>query len=48
MAKFWLDPVALAKNHGFADHELNAVARLVREHRDRLQEAWDAHFGTPG
>jgi len=32
-AKFWLDPVRLAFNHGFRSHELNQVERLVREHR---------------
>jgi hypothetical protein len=44
LAKFWLDPVALAMNRGFADHELNMVASLVVENRDRLQEAWDDYF----
>ena len=33
VAKFWLDPVSLANNHGFADHELNRVEKLVLEHQ---------------
>jgi hypothetical protein len=45
LAKFWLEPVSLVKNRGFAEHELNAIGKLVLENRDRLREAWDDHFG---
>ena len=30
--KFWLEPVSLAKNKGFPEHELNQLSRLVVEH----------------
>ncbi len=46
IAKFWLEPVALAKNSGFADHELNDIERLVNEHQAELREAWDDYFGA--
>jgi hypothetical protein len=39
LAKFWLSPVALAKNRGFKDHELNEISRLVEEHEQTLWEA---------
>lgn len=45
-AKFWLEPVALARNLGFSAHELNRLERLVHEHRKSFQEAWDEHFST--
>jgi hypothetical protein len=45
-AKFWLDPVGLARNLGFSARELGDLLRLVRENRDRLLEAWDGFFGT--
>jgi len=32
IAKFWLAPVELAQNRGFAGHELNRIARIVAEH----------------
>ena len=32
IAKFWLEPIALAKNRGFAGNELNQIARLVARH----------------
>ena len=40
IVKFWLEPVELAKNLGFADHEVKQVERLVGEHREFLIEAW--------
>lgn len=43
-AKFWLDPVELARSSGFRAHELNRLRTLVIEHRAALQEAWDVHF----
>jgi len=46
IAKFWLDPIALAKNRGFAKHELNRIARLVDRHRQTLLEAWHDYFGA--
>jgi len=43
-AKYWLDPVELARSEGFRAHELNRVRALVIEHRILFQEAWDEHF----
>ena len=44
-AKFWLRPAApLARNRGFADHELNIVRRLVVEHQAFLLERWNEFF----
>lgn len=44
--KFWLEPVHLAKNWGFAAHELRSIRKLVEAHRDELLEAWNDYFGT--
>jgi hypothetical protein len=44
-AKFWLDPIDLAANHGFNGRELNEIERLVEQHRAELLEAWDEHLG---
>ena len=46
IAKFWLNPISLAKNRGFKEHELNRIARLVEDNRQKLLEAWDEHFST--
>lgn len=45
-AKFWLDRIHLAANHGFNGHELNEIQRLVEEYRDRLLEVWHEYFGA--
>ena len=42
-SKFWLVPVALARNEGFSPRELNRIRALVLEHVDRLVEARDEH-----
>ena len=42
--KFWLEPVALAKNYGFSGNELNKLASLVGENKLKLIDAWkDIH-----
>ena len=44
-AKFWLDPVQLAKNVGFSRHELNEVHDIVTEQQQNLLRAWHEYFG---
>jgi len=44
-AKFWIEPVRLEYNHGFARAELARVEMLVREHEDAIRKAWDEYFG---
>jgi hypothetical protein len=43
--KFWLRPVSLAANRGFSAHEVNKIRKLVSEHREAIQNAWDEHCG---
>ena len=44
-AKFWLEPVYLARNYGFPGKELNKLAKLVEEHQSMLLEAWTKTHG---
>ena len=44
-AKFWLDPVGLARSLGFDDSELTRLRKLILDQRPRFKEAWDGHFG---
>ena len=46
IAKFWLAPLSLAKNRGFADHELSQVQRLVVQYQEMFLEAWHDYFGA--
>jgi hypothetical protein len=47
-AKVWLNPVALARSHGFAAHELRGILSLVADHREQLLEEWNGYFGERG
>ena len=47
-AKFWLEPVALARNHGFSAHDLRDIERLVTQHQSALLEAWNGYHGDQG
>ncbi|MGH9522830.1 MAG: DUF4160 domain-containing protein [Terriglobales bacterium] len=47
-AKFWLNPVALARTIGFGARELRNLHRIVQEHRDEFSEAWHGYFGENG
>jgi len=44
-AKFWLEPVQLARSLGFTAHELRVIERLVLQHQQELLEAWHGYFG---
>lgn len=46
--KFWLEPVSLARNRGFASRELRTLENLVEEKRTLFLEAWNEHFGNIG
>lgn len=45
-AKFWIEPnIDLALNAGLSKTELGAVRRMIEEHIDDIQKAWQRHFG---
>ena len=44
-AKFWLQPVALARSVGFSAKQLGEIARIERVEQEKLEEAWHGYFG---
>jgi hypothetical protein len=44
LAKFWLEPVALAGTSGFTGQELRKIEKLVVAKRDKFVEAWHEYF----
>ncbi len=46
-AKFWLQPVSLARNAGFPTHELRRIQSLVESNRTMFLESWNEYFGNP-
>jgi hypothetical protein len=45
-AKFWLDPVRLARSGGFGAAELQRIERLVSERQQLLLRGWDEYFSV--
>ncbi len=43
-AKFWLEPILLASNHGFRTRELNEIEGLVAQHQAQFVETWNDYF----
>ncbi len=44
-AKFWLNPVRLAKSRGLRSHQLTRIRRVVETNEVMLLERWHEHFG---
>jgi len=45
-AKFWLDPVALARNLGFKPKELRVIEALLVANHETLIDGWRDHMGA--
>jgi hypothetical protein len=45
-AKFWLQPISLARNLGFRGHELREIERIISDNQQELMEAWNGRFGN--
>jgi hypothetical protein len=45
-AKFWLEPVTLARNFGYSPKEINSLKNVVEENISQLLEAWYGYFGA--
>lgn len=44
IAKFWLDPVRLARSGGFSRQEIGKIQTLLRNQEAQLIEAWNGYF----
>ena len=44
-AKFWLEPVQLAKSVGYTARELSEIRNLILENADVFKRRWDEYFG---
>lgn len=43
-AKFWIKhKVIVARNDGFAQHELRKIIRLVEENKELIENEWNKH-----
>jgi hypothetical protein len=44
--KFWLQPVTLARNHGFSAKELRDIENIVQEYQHIIMEKWNEYFSS--
>lgn len=44
VAKFWLEPVELARTNGFKSHELTTIRDLILDRRNQLKDSWHEFF----
>ena len=44
-AKFWLEPLHLAKSVGYSAKELNEIRNMIMENVDIFRRRWDEYFG---
>jgi hypothetical protein len=44
-AKFWLDPVSLARSRGFRNYEIVEIQRIIKAKKSLFEEKWHGHFG---
>jgi hypothetical protein len=45
ICKFWMQPVVLARNQGFAPKELSTIREIILKNRNKIMEAWYEHCG---
>jgi hypothetical protein len=45
ICKFWLRPLTLASNAGFASHELGRIRSVIEAHLEVMIRAWNEHCG---
>jgi hypothetical protein len=43
-AKFWLEPVRLARSHNFSAKELSTIERSVNDERQFFLDKWNEYF----
>lgn len=44
-AKFWIKPeISLAMNWGLSNSQITELTKVVKEHRDEIEDAWKKHF----
>jgi len=46
VAKFWIKPVAVAKNMGMNASELRKAGKIVSKHEKLIEEKWNEFFSS--
>jgi hypothetical protein len=43
-AKFWLEPIRLAKSQGFSREELRRIQNTIEEYQEQFIKKWNEYF----
>ncbi|MHC9544893.1 MAG: DUF4160 domain-containing protein [Vulcanimicrobiota bacterium] len=43
-AKYWLEPIRLARNIGFRPDELSEIREIINKNSKSIKEKWDEFF----
>jgi hypothetical protein len=43
-AKFWIDPLFVAINHGFTSKELREISEIIDINEILIRDKWNEHF----
>ena len=43
-AKFWLNPMYLARNHKFSSGELRKIVDMMELRKNEIEEQWNEYF----
>ena len=44
-AKFWLEPLSLARNNKFNTSELSHIREIIKKRKNEIEEKWHDYFG---
>jgi len=44
VAKFWLNPITIAKSNKFNAKELKEIEKIIKQNLDELLGAWNEYF----
>nr|VFK15627.1 MAG: protein of unknown function (DUF4160) [Candidatus Kentron sp. LPFa] len=44
VAKFWVKPIRLSDNTGYAESELSKIRKIILEHEQMIVESWHDYF----
>lgn len=45
-AKFWLEPIVLARTFGYNSKQIRQLREVVEEHREMFKEKWNEYFNA--
>jgi len=45
-AKYWIQPISLARNKNFRAHELTEIKKIIIENIDKFEVKWNEYFNN--